>query len=106
MSSMVFMLVLWKRPLATLMVLLNNQNKTTKEKHTSSEVHHRADSESVPACVSTGRSNMAVTIIGAASPILNVVHAANKDAAAYNMVSSLTLVIYIKAQICPYSCKK
>ncbi|GKA91659.1 hypothetical protein Tco_0813584 [Tanacetum coccineum] len=54
-----------------------------KEKHTSSEVHHRADSGSVPACVSTGRSDMAVTIIGAASPILNVVPAANKDAAAH-----------------------
>ncbi|GJW13243.1 hypothetical protein Tco_0017376 [Tanacetum coccineum] len=30
-------------------VLLNNQNRTAKEKHTSSEVHHRADSGSVPA---------------------------------------------------------
>nr|GEV43337.1 hypothetical protein [Tanacetum cinerariifolium] len=55
-----------------------------KEKHMSSEVHLRADSRSVPACVSTGRSDMVVAIIGAASPILNVVHAANKDAAAHS----------------------
>nr|GFA33351.1 hypothetical protein [Tanacetum cinerariifolium] len=41
--------------------------------------------------------------IGAASPILNVVHAANKDAATHNeyTVFSLASVIYIKAQICP-----
>nr|GEU70303.1 hypothetical protein [Tanacetum cinerariifolium] len=50
----------------------------------SSEVHHRADSEYVPACVSTGRSDMVFAIIGVASLILNVVPAANKDAAAHN----------------------
>nr|GEZ72768.1 hypothetical protein [Tanacetum cinerariifolium] len=87
---MVFTLVLWKRLLATLKVLLNNQNKMAKEKHTSSKVHHRADSGSVPACVSTGHSDMAVAIIGAASPILNVVHAANKDAATHNECCSFT----------------
>nr|GFA09304.1 hypothetical protein [Tanacetum cinerariifolium] len=54
-----------------------------KEKHMSSKVHHRAETESVVACVSTGHLDMVVAIIGAASLILNVVHAANKDAAAH-----------------------
>ncbi|GKA78780.1 hypothetical protein Tco_0785317, partial [Tanacetum coccineum] len=60
--------------------------KYDKRKHTSSEVHHQADSRSVPACVSTGRSDMTVAIIGDASPSFYVVPAANKDTAAHDMV--------------------
>nr|GEV43130.1 hypothetical protein [Tanacetum cinerariifolium] len=71
-------------------VLLNNQNRIEKEKHICSEVHHRADSGSVPACVSTGRSDMVVAIIGVASPIFNVVPAANKDAAVHIDVKTIS----------------
>nr|GEW42596.1 hypothetical protein [Tanacetum cinerariifolium] len=71
-------------------VLLNNQNRMAKEKNMSSEVHHRADFGSVHGCVSIGRSDMVVAIIGVTSPILNVVHAANKDAVAHNECCSFT----------------
>ncbi|GKB70219.1 hypothetical protein Tco_0931631, partial [Tanacetum coccineum] len=59
------------------------QSRTTKEKHTSSEVHHQADSGSVPARVSTSRSDMHVAIIGDASPSLNRVPSINKDTVAH-----------------------
>ncbi|GKD39475.1 hypothetical protein Tco_1259682 [Tanacetum coccineum] len=64
----------------------DKQNRTAKEKHTRSGVHHQANSESVPACVLTGPSDMAVVNIGDASPSLNVVPAANIDTTSHIVV--------------------